>query len=365
MKRSYLFAVLVAVSVLGWIMSGQIGQTSVTEGAEPIVGTAAADEVLPKVRVRTMVAQQRDNEIVLFGRTEAERVVDVMAETKGRVISRLVKKGDRVKRGDVLVRVAMDDRKARLAEAEAVLEQRKIAFEAAQKLSKKQFRSVVTLAQNKAELQSAKARLEAIKLDIQRCTIRAPFAGVVDELPAEIGYVVNVGSAVARVVDLDPILIVGEVAERNVSAVALGSLGIVRLITGAEVGGTVSYVSKVGDEATRTFRVEVEVDNPKGEIAEGLTTELRLPLGSVFAHRVSPALLTLSDEGVVGIKVVGSGDIVKFYPAILVADTADGVWLGGLPERMNLITVGQEFVRIGQRVVSVPEGATGGDGGAS
>ncbi|MBL6927641.1 MAG: efflux RND transporter periplasmic adaptor subunit [Rhodospirillales bacterium] len=361
MKRSYLFAVLVAISVVGWIMSGQIGQTSVTEGVDPIVATAAADEVLPKVRVRAMVAQERENEIFLFGRTEAVRNVDVMTETKGRVVSRLVKKGDWVKRGDVLVRIAMDDRKARLAQAQALVEQRKIAYEAAQKLSKKQFRSVVTLAQNKADLESAKAALAAIKLDIQRCTIRAPFAGVVDRLPAEIGYVVDVGSTVARIVDLDPILVVGSVAERNVSAVAVGALGVVRLVTGEEVGGTVSYVSKVGAEATRTFRVEVEVDNPNGDIAEGLTTELRLPLGRVFAHRVSPAVLTLSDEGIIGVKAVGNENVVEFYPAELIADTPDGVWLRGLPEKLNLITVGQEFVRVGQRVIPVQEA----DGGAS
>ncbi|MBL6946526.1 MAG: efflux RND transporter periplasmic adaptor subunit, partial [Rhodospirillales bacterium] len=174
-------------------------------------------------------------------------------------------------------------------------------------------------------------------------------------------YVVEVGSTVARVVDLDPILIVGSVAERNVSAVAVGTLGVVRLVTGEEVGGTVRYVSKVGAEETRTFRVEVEVDNPNGKIAEGLTTELRLPLGRVFAHRVSPAVLTLSDKGVVGIKAVGNGDVVEFFPAQLIADTPDGIWLGGLPEQLRLITVGQEFVRIGQHVVPVQEG----DGGAS
>ncbi|MBC8157881.1 MAG: efflux RND transporter periplasmic adaptor subunit [Alphaproteobacteria bacterium] len=367
MKRSYLFAILVALLVTGWILSGQIGQfgqpslASVTEGVDPIIATAAADEILPKVRVRAMIAQERNNEIVLFGRTEADRTVEVMTETKGRVVARLVNKGDRVKRGDVLVRIAMDDRKARLAQAQALVEQRKIAYEAAQKLSKKQFRSMVTLAQNKADLESAKAGLEAIKLDIQRCTIRAPFAGVVDSLPAEIGYVVNVGSSVARIVDLDPIKVVGSVAERNVSAVALGTLGVVRLITGEEVGGTVSYVSKVGSEATRTFRVEVEVDNPNSEIAEGLTTELRLPLGRVFAHRLSPAVLTLSDEGIIGVKAVGNDNVVEFYPAELIADTAEGVWLRGLPERLNLITVGQEFVRVGQRVIPVPEN----DGGAS
>ena len=355
MKRSYVIAAIVAIAVAGWIFSGQIGEGRVAEGVG--AGEAVAEEVLPTVRVRNLVAEEHQNQIFLFGRTEADRRVNVMAETSGRVVAIRTKKGDRVARGDVLIQLAMDDRKARLVEAQAVVEQRQIAFEAAQQLSQKQFRAAVTLAQNKADLEAARADLEAIKLDIERCTIRAPFEGVVDELPAEIGFVANTGTVLAHIVDLDPILVVGEVAERNVSAIKPGSLAVVRLIGGTEVGGTVRYVSRVGMDATRTFRVEVEVDNPDGAIAEGLTTELLLPLGSVRAHRISPAVLTLSDEGIVGVKAVGNENVVEFYPAELVADTPDGVWLGGLPEHLNLITVGQEFVREGQRVTPISEEA--------
>ncbi len=355
MKRSYIIAAVVATAVAGWILSGQIGETSVTEGVSP--RAAAAEEVLPMVRVRNLVAEEHQNQIILFGRTEAERRVKVMAETSGRVVAVRIKKGDRVKRGDVLIQLAMNDREARLAEAQALVGQRQIAYEAADKLSQKQFRSAVTLAQNKADLEAARADLEAIRLDIQRCVIRAPFEGIVEELPAEIGLVATPGTVLTHIVDLDPVLVVGEVAERNISAVQPGALAVVRLINGDEVGGTVRYVSKVGDEATRTFRVEVEVDNPDGVISEGLTTELRLPLGSVKAHRISPAVLTLSDEGIVGVKAVGNENVVEFYPAKLVADSPEGVWLGGLPEHLKLITVGQEFVREGQRVVPVPEEA--------
>ncbi|MBE0533454.1 MAG: efflux RND transporter periplasmic adaptor subunit [Rhodospirillales bacterium] len=358
MKRSYLVAAGVAALVSGWVLSGQIGSGRVVE--EAVAPRAAiAEEVLPHVRVRALTAEDRVNELLLFGRSEAERSVDVMAETTGRVIERRVAKGDRVARGDVLVRIAIDDRNARLAEADAMVEQRRLAFEAARQLSEKQFRSTVNVAQNKAELEAARAQLERIRLDIERCTIRAPFAGVVDQLPAEIGHFVEVGGTVARVVDLDPILIVGAVAERNVGHVKVGATTAVRLLDGTEVVGAVRYISKVGTAATRTFRVEVEVDNPDGRIAEGLTTELRLPLGRVRAHRVSPAVLTLSEEGAVGIKVVGENDIVEFHPVQLVADTPEGMWLGGLPERIRLITVGQEFVRAGQRVVPVAETGAG------
>ena len=144
---------------------------------------------------------------------------------------------------------------------------------------------------------------------------------------------------------------------------ALGDLAEVRLVTGAEIGGTVRFVSRTANPATRTFRVEIEVDNPEGVIVEGMTATLRLALGRVMAHRVSPAVLTLSDDGVLGVKAVDAEGVVHFHPASLVSESQDGVWLGDLPERLNLITVGQEFVRTGERVRPVPESAIEGTSG--
>ena len=362
-RRSFAAAAFVALAAAGWIFSGTIGESRVSDPGAASDGEARAEEPLTAVRVRTMVAEEHARELVVSGRTQAEREVDVKAETTGRIVDVAVKKGQRVKKGDIIARVAMDDRQARLAEAAALVDQRSIAFEAAQKLSEKNFRSAVTLAQNKADLEAAKANLESIKLDIERCTIRAPFAGVIDELPAEQGYFVSIGGSVARIVDFDPVLVIGQVSERNVGQLKTGDLAIVRLVTGGEVGGTIRFVSRTANQATRTFRVEVEVDNADGAIVDGLTATLRLTLGSVMAHRMSPAVLTLSDEGVLGIKAVDAEGIVRFFPAVLVSDTQDGVWLGDLPNTLNVITVGQEFVRAGQTVRPVPDTASKGSAG--
>jgi multidrug efflux system membrane fusion protein len=360
MKRSYLLAALMTVAATGWILSGQVGGKSPAPEAEP--ATAPGERPVPQVRVRMLRAEERPNELRLFGRTEAERAVALRTEIQGRVAVLVAEKGKPVKKGDVILRLAMDDRKARLAEAEAVVAQYKIAYEAAEQLSEKKFRSRVKLAEAKAELETARAKLANIRLDIRRVTILAPFAGVVDDLPVEVGDYAAIGTVVANLIDLDPILVVGEVGERDVARIPVGAPARVRLTAGEEVAGTVRYVSKTGHQTTRTFRVEVAVDNPGGAIAEGLTTELRLPLGRVLAHRVSPAVLTLSDEGVVGVKAVDAGNRVRFHPVTMIADTPEGIWLAGLPAEVTLITVGQEFVRAGQRVDPVPETAAGGGG---
>jgi membrane fusion protein, multidrug efflux system len=360
MKPSYLIAAGVAVVVTGWIASGQMnGAKQVAQPAETVADKPTPDTAtaLQAVRVRKLVAWDRINELVLFGRTEAVRMVSLKAETAGRVITRAVTKGQRVAKGAVIARIAMEDRKSQLAEAEALVEQRRIAYTAGQQLSEKAFRSKIKLAENRAQLESAKAALERIRLDISHTAVRAPFEGVIENLPVEVGGYVGVGSDVAHIVDLDPMLIVGEVSERDVAKIKVGTRVQARLVTGRDLNGTVRYVSRVGVAATRTFRVEVAIDNADGSLAEGLTVEMRLPLGWVKAHRISPAVLTLSDEGVVGIKGVDAEGVVIFHPVQLIADTPEGMWLGGLPEELTAITVGQEFVTTGQKVRPVMEKA--------
>ncbi|MDH5747872.1 MAG: efflux RND transporter periplasmic adaptor subunit [Rhodospirillales bacterium] len=354
MKRSYLIAAFIAIAATGWIISGQFNGNS-----EPATLTAAKaqarEQILPKVRVRAIQAMERKNHLTLFGRTEAVRMVELKAETIGRVISRDVKKGSRVKKGDVIVRLAMNDRQARLDEAKALLEQRRVAYEADLNLSKKEFRSKVLLAASKAALESAKAALRSSQLDIERTLIRASFDGIVEDLPLEVGDYAAVETTVARIVDLDTIVIVGEVSERNIAKIKIDASAEVSFSSGMRTEGIVRYISKIGSQATRTFRIEVAVENPGNTISEGMTTEMHLDTGSVKAHHLSPAALTLSDEGVIGVKTVNAANKVEFFPVKIIDDTPEGIWLSGLPEATTLITVGQEFVLPGQLVEPVYE----------
>jgi membrane fusion protein, multidrug efflux system len=182
----------------------------------------------------------------------------------------------------------------------------------------------------------------------------------VEKRAAEIGNFLNVGDPVATVVDFDPILVIGQVTERDVPRVKVGMTGTARLITGDVLQGKIRFIGATADEQTRTFRVELEVPNPDKHIIQGLSTELRLPVADLPAHLVSPAILTLADNGDIGVKTLNAENIVEFHPVTIVADGPDGIWLAGLPEKVTFITVGQEFVQPGQKVQPVPEtGASG------
>lgn len=355
MKRSYLIAGALALAAAGWIASGQLaGETPPKTGRKPPADLTAA-ETLPTVRVRSQRATWRTVETTLRGRTEAERKVQVKAETHGRIVEFAADEGDDVEAGDVLARLSAESRPAVLAEARALREQRRIEYEAARKLSEKGFRAENQLAAAKAALEAAEAAVARAQVELANTTITAPFDGIVGERMMEFGDYVEPGDPILRIVDLDPILVVAQVSERDVGRLWTGGPARVRLITGERVEGTLRYVAAEADSATRTFRVEVEVANPDGAVPDGVTAELVLPLERTLAHRVSPAVLTLNDDGVIGVKTIGPDERVAFRPVQIVGETTDGVWLTGLPEEVTLITVGQEFATEGQRVRPIDE----------
>ncbi len=355
MKRSYIIAALFAVAAVAWIGSGQIGNANRVKEARKPPADLSAMERVPTVRVNQQQAVPRTSEIILRGRTEAWRKVLVKSETFGRVEEVLAKKGSRVEAGDILVKLVPEDKPARLREAQALLEQRELEYVAAERLSKKGFRAETQFAANKAALESAKAAVRRAETDLANVTIKAPIAGVIAERLAEVGNFAEMGDPMMKILDLDPVLAIGNISERNLARVRVGGEAKVRLITGQTIDGQIRYISPEADPATRTFRVEVEMANPDTSIADGITAEIRLPAERIFAYQISPAILTLADDGNVGVKILGPGNTVEFKQVQIIGDEPEGLWVSGLPEQVVFITVGQDFVTAGQTVQPVDE----------
>lgn len=353
MRKSILVAAALAIAAAGWILSGRFWPPAShnPESANALRLEAAAP--LASVRVARLHAEPREKLVVVSGRTQASRRVDVRAETDGRIIEILVNKGDIVERGQILSRIDLAERRAKLAEAEARLRQRNIEYEAAAQLQSKGFRSDTSLAAAQARLEEAHTAVEQIRIDISRTTIRAPFSGVAAKNWAEMGAYVKIGDVAGTIVDLDPILVVGYASEREVGLLRHGALGSARLIDGSEIDGTIIFIAPTAEERTRTYRFELEVPNSDLSTRSGLTAELIVPVAQELSHLISPAVLTLADDGTVGVKVVDSSHTVQFMPVQIVGDSPEGILITGLPNEVLLITVGQEFVVGGQRVAPV------------
>jgi len=354
-NASILIATIVAITAAGWVLSGQFGDKNTPENAPNTAKSEEPREVLQRVRVRVVNARDWNREVIIRGQTAASRTVILRAETAGRVNKIAAEEGSTVTTGQTILQIDPAERIAELTESRALLRQRTVEFKAARQLAQKGFRAETKLAEAQALLDGARSAVAKVRQDIERTTIRAPFDGVLEKRPVEDGDYVKVGDEIGRIVDLDPIYIVGAVSENEISRIALGVPARAILIDGRVVNGTVRFLGSVADQATRTFRMEVAVDNADSTIRDGLTSRITVKLAPIRAHFLSSSLLTLDDDGTLGIKALDGENKVRFLPVKVLSDRPDGVWLDGLPDKFTLITVGQGYVKAGQTVESVPE----------
>lgn len=350
MRPAYQWAAGIAVVVVLWIASGQFtGHAKPLEEADTTKPSAFAS-----VRVALLVATQRDATITIRGKTQAKQEVDVRTEVEGVVQAIHFDKGDRVRRGDTLCEIKLNDRGAKVAQASALVAQTQKELEVALDLYKQGFRSKTQLAQSQAAAAQARAALATMQIALSNTRVKAPFDGIVDDRYVNVGDYMRPGDKCAMLIAPEPFLAVGTVSEQEVGQIGLGDAATVNLVTGEVVVGRVSFVADRADPLTRAFRVEVELSNKDAKLRDGVSADLNISVKRVKAQHISPGILVLDDSGRVGVRAVVD-KIVRFMPVSVVSDGPDGMWVGGLPDRVSVITVGQQFVSDGQRVDAVAD----------
>jgi multidrug efflux system membrane fusion protein len=348
-RNSIIIAAGVAIALVAWLASGLI-----TEQPGPSIDAEADRSEPMRVAVTTSRADRVTREISVSARTEPDRIVELKAETRGTVIEIGAARGERLKTGQTIANLDMRDRNASLNEIRALIKQRELEFDAARRLESQQFISAAELAATEALLVAARAEELRILLDIERTNLLAPFEATVADRFIEIGDYVDTGDSVARLVDADPLIVAGYVNERDIGRLEAGKSGTARVLGGEDLSGTIRYISPVADEATRSFRVELAIPNPDLRLPVGTSAELILGTGEITAHDLPTSLLTLADDGTVGVKAVDDSNRVRFYPVETAGSTQNGVLITGLPPTIRLIVVGQGFVVEGQTVIPEP-----------
>ena len=360
-KRSVLIALGIAGAFVLWFASAAMDRdTGRTPGPEK---KTKAGQPVVTVMVATRTARTVAREIVVQGQTEPDRTVSVRAETDGQVAVVVAKRGARVTAGQVIARLKIDDREAKLREAEATVVQREVVYKSYAGLAKRGHQSANRVAEARAALAAARAALEQIKLDIKNTVIRAPIDGFLNTREIEVGDYLKKGDLVAKIVDIDPLVVSGQVPQQVVAQMKLGGKIAVRFVTGARAVGTIRYVATVADVSTRTFRIEANVPNAEAQIPAGLSAELRIVIARVSAHFVSPATISLGDDGRLAVKTVGEENRVRTHPVEIVRAETGGLWVAGLPKSARIIIRGQGFVRKGDLVKAVErDGRSAGTG---
>lgn len=350
-----LLAALIAIAAVVWIFSGML------HSEDKIIHDTIADkngteeESKALVRTRQVALQEVEQNIRLTGRTIANRHAALAAETFGAVIALPVERGSIVKKDDVLIRLAVNEKRERVREAEKAVQQADIELRAAKRLLGDGYSTPLRVASNESALEAARAQLQRARIDLQNTEIRAPFDGVLQERHVDLGDYLRDGDPAAIILQMDPIRVVGFATENQRPTLNLGRVGYALLSDGTEIEGALTYISSQADQETRTFRVELSVPNPDLRLVEGMTTQMVMKGEKVQAHFISSSWLVLNDAGEVGVRGVqfdeqSQRNKVVFYPVQILQGDGQGLWVQGLPVEVEIITVGQAFVVEGQKV---------------
>lgn len=327
------------------------------EPTEPATEIRSADSAAVEDRIPEVIvipAELKPHMIVasLKGSSEPDREVTVRSETMGTVVTASISEGTLVDRGTLLCGLDLESRQARIDEAEAAVAAARLDYDASTQLEEKGWTTSNRAAATKAALDGAEAALAAAKIELNKTRITAPFPGVFETRMAERGDYLSVGAPCGRIVDLDPIIIAVEATEEQFGVIESRQAVDVEFATGLEAKGSIRFVARTANPQTRTFRVEVEIPNPDGHIAAGLTATVNLGLGQAEALLTSPAALVLHDDGRVGVRYVNSDNIIQFAAVSVIDDAPNGVWVTGIPSGANLLAPGQDFLKEGVRVTT-------------
>ncbi|PUB14903.1 efflux RND transporter periplasmic adaptor subunit [Yoonia sediminilitoris] len=344
-SRSTWIAAALVLLIVGWMGSGFVFPS---EDNAPATTREAPKPVT--VAVTTSGAKTVTQFFQAEGQALPDRDTALRAETSGDVAEVLVAKGQDVSAGDLIARLdpSKNDADANRAAEELIRAQREL--DNAQQLLDRGVATQDRVTEARADLASAQAQVIAFEQAAQALTITAPFDGRIETLDLDAGEYVSAGSEVGRLVDITPLTVAIQVPQQSLTRLKAGQPATVRFITGEEREGTVTFVGTAAASETRTFLAEIEVANEDRAIPAGISAEVIIPTGEVTAHFLSPSIVSLDTEGSLGVKTVNDDDVVAFYPIEIVKAQIDGIWVTGLPETVDVITVGQGFVSADETV---------------
>ena len=348
LKPQYLFVVVVVGLIALYFIVRTLFGAAAPHAAQAKTTPQAAGP--PSVQVKLIPEVERRYDVVVRGRTQATRTVVIRSETAGVVAAAPVLQGTYVKAGQVLCKISVDARQAALDQARAALKSNQLAQQQNDELAKKGFRSPTQVLQSQAALDAATAAVRQAEIALAQVNLKAPFAGVFDHRDAEVGTFLGPGQPCGTMIEIDPLLVVGDVPETQAASMKVGATATARLVSGQTLSGHIRYVARDADAQTRTYHLEMTIPNPRMDVRSGLSAEVHIGAGSGPAHLIPVSALVLDSAGRQGVRYVSADGRVAFAPVTVVDEAHDGVWVTGLSGPVQLIIVGQSYVAEGQKV---------------
>ena len=266
------------------------------------------EKKLFNVQVVESLATTINDSIDFSSTTEASRRIEIKSEVMTTVDEVMIKAGTLVKKGQHIIK--LDD------------------FD-----TNKELFDIDLLSQN----------------EFNKVALFAPFSGILLDGHKIGGELVMPGEKVYELIDLSSLKIFGYINENEILSISLNNEVSISIL-GEEIEGKIDYISPISDPNTKTFEIVVKVDNKNYRYKDGLSSMISIKKGEVLAHKISPSILALGNDGALGVKVINDESKVMFKEIQVIEDTSEYMLVTGLKEKEQIIIVGQQYVSTGEEV---------------
>jgi len=344
------FPVLVAlllIIVLGYM----VGSKSKALEAEK---KAALKESNPSVNVVTMEMKPKSirDRINLPGVVEPWVKLKILSEVRGKIIQKVMDEGAEVRKGDIIAVIDPRDYENALISAKASCQAAFSSKERIDKLYQEQLATRSQLDDTTAMLDMGKAQMDSAKLNLERCTIRSPISGILNRLYFEPGQYMNNSDPIAEVLQIDKLKVIIGIPESDVNAVRSVDDYEVKIdaLSGKIFQAKKYFLSKSTDSQARLYNLELEIENPSGEILPDMFARVEIVKAEIDNAITLPlfSVITINEENIV---YVVEGDIVRSRKIELGMQEGWRVQVTkGLESNEHVVVVGQRSVNEGQKV---------------
>ena len=411
-RRSYIWAFLIAGGVTAWMVSGQF--TSPAELADANKAALEAPSLSDETQVKQLTINalrvsnsQTPLQVRASGVTRTAFDVKIINRRNAFVANIPAQEGRWVKKGDVLIELAKGtleadiaasraDRQAALAAyedakkrfsadgtlaaqlnaAESELASIKATYKANEALAERGLQTQLSLTAQRAQLAAAEtrlfelqslsqekelsasysalkavdARLAMLQEQLSFTTITAPQDGWIETIDVEVGEFASDNAMVAHLLGLQELVVDVPVPQARINDISLGDKAQIELIGQGQTSGIVSKIAATANSATRTFTVEISLDNQDGALRAGLSAEASITIGTVDAFEISPAHLNVNEDGQLTAKIVSADDKVQTVEVELVRTSGNSAYISGLADDTVVLAAGQAFLTEGEAV---------------
>lgn len=315
---------------------------------------AAIKQEVPAVRIITLTLTPRRlvDKINLPAQIDPYEEVWVKAEVPGQVIEVLVKEGQMVKKGQILMKLDNRDYLTRLARIEANYELAKLNHERTKTLVKKKIDTLTKLDEIEAQLKDLTAQRNEATVALSRTSITTPLSSFLNEISAKMGDYIGVGDPVAQILEIDTVKAIIGIPESDVAAIFdLNEADIIIEALGKrKVKGNKIFLSRKPRTLSRLFDLELSVPNPDGRILPGMFARVEL-VKHVYENAIALplyAIITQEDERFVFIEKEGRVEKRRVTLGTLI-DWQVHI-TSGLKAGERVVVVGHRFLDDGQAV---------------